>query len=370
MSSKKDDEEDPKPKLERDDDIGESSKVKSISKLGTREQSLQQTGVPDYKDQVRSTTLAFSPGAIAVGAGCATARTKQHRKDPPGEFLSSKRDAPLLSKPGAHSAASGSARLKDDAVHDSSGIPLASVCDEDAQVDPMFKDQGRSDIVGDGSGRNGGPTFKDQVRNADPVDGSEEGTTARRDSSSHLIAATLVTDARTAIYVAVEQESQRKRTIKIVLAILFLVAAVIGGLFGGGVLGAESPTQPTIPESSSGDVPTNDRCEAAIPLLEGTVMNVSTVNATASEITSLELCGSAYDSGEPVLDLWYKVESPGHNQSVLTVSTCSGNVDLDTNDYYTQVVAYSGDNCDGTLTCLAGGGENIYVEGVCHYKGA
>jgi len=111
--------------------------------------------------------------------------------------------------------------------------------------------------------------------------------------------------------------------------------------------------------------PSNDECENATPLTNGLIKVDSSSFATVGDNLSEVLCGTAQQSGSP--DVWYSVTSTSSNNTVLRVTTCSGNTRLDTSILTTQVVVYSG-NCNN-LECIGGDSGSIYIEGVCNAKG-
>ena len=95
-------------------------------------------------------------------------------------------------------------------------------------------------------------------------------------------------------------------------------------------------------------VPENDACQNATELQLGTIVEGTTLGATALPYGSLSFCGDAVDTFSATPEVWYSLVGTGE---LLTVSTCTESA-LDSN-FDTQIVIYTGD-CDGELQCITG----------------
>ena len=108
----------------------------------------------------------------------------------------------------------------------------------------------------------------------------------------------------------------------------------------------------------------NDECENATPLTIGFTEEGSTVFATLGN-TPPEVCGNGIEPFNSP-DLWYSVINSSSNSTVLRATSCTGNTDLDTSDFDSQIFVYSG-GCNN-LICIDGNDDFGFGNGLCSLR--
>jgi len=110
------------------------------------------------------------------------------------------------------------------------------------------------------------------------------------------------------------------------------------------------------------DPPPNDICEDAILLQTGIITASTTIAASVDP-------GSSCSSSDPVdsIGVWFQVFG---EDMQYTVSTCSGDLDLDFSGFASQISVYSGGSCSN-LTCVGFnegymGADNIFGGATCN----
>jgi len=105
------------------------------------------------------------------------------------------------------------------------------------------------------------------------------------------------------------------------------------------------------------ETPKNDKCPGAIPLRDGEIVALSTLDATSKDVTQLGVCGGATPAVSA--GVWFSYTSD-ENGSEVRITTCTSDSLLNGGGYDSLMVVYKGD-CQN-LECIAGNDDERHQE--------
>ena len=332
----------------------------------------QRDAGPSFKDQVNdvpvgrledSTKRAGASAAAGAVAGSAT-----------------ERDAGPNFKDQVHDVPQSGARLDYNARSGAATVPGATAGSaQQRDQGPNFKDQVREVPEG-------GRTFESDmdeesanlpasqsIQNPDytdvleaPDENAAEDRRVANAESNNLIEAELVKDPHSAIHVAVEVEEQPTRShwktiALIVVGMLVLIGAVVGGVVGSQSRNSSSSTDRVVVVTTAPTAappPVLTACDNATLLELGNIVN-ATIGLNTTTLENVPTCGTAV-SVPGAAGVWLKFEKGEDDTAAgVSISTCTGDPSLD-GDFDSQLLVFTG-SCD-RLICEQGN-DNLQQQG-------
>ena len=117
--------------------------------------------------------------------------------------------------------------------------------------------------------------------------------------------------------------------------------------------------------SASFELAPNDECRAALPLVAGSVWRDPLSLLRAVKIRQV-FAAQQWNRARRILWYRYSGSFSSGNQTVLTVTSCTGDFDLDNTAFDQQIIVYAGDDCN-SLRCIEGDFGSI-LDGSCGLK--